>query len=83
MQKQLSLKEASLWASKYLNREITISNIYYLVQYGRIPKIDKNGNILLIGIYLFRNIMNHKQQSMFIAYILIKENLSPNWLNIF
>ena len=47
MQEQLTLKEASLWASNYLNREITISNIYYLIQYGRIPKIDKNGNILL------------------------------------
>ncbi len=43
----LNLKEASNWASKYLNREITISNISYLIQYGRIKKYGGNGNPLI------------------------------------
>lgn len=40
----VTLKEASIWASKYLNRKITKSNISYLVQYGRIKKYGNNGN---------------------------------------
>ncbi len=40
-------KEASEWASKYLNRKITVSNISYLLQYGRICKHGENGNPLL------------------------------------
>jgi hypothetical protein len=43
----LSPKEASVWASKYLDRNITISNISYLVQYGRIRKYSSNGRILI------------------------------------
>jgi len=45
--KLLNLKEASEWASQYLNRNITISNISYLLQYGRINKYGNNGNPLL------------------------------------
>ena len=46
-QKLLNLKEASIWASKYLNRKITVSNISYLLQYGRIKKHGNNGNPLI------------------------------------
>jgi len=45
--KLISLKEASQWASQYLNRIITVSNISYLLQYGRIRKYKDNGNSLL------------------------------------
>ena len=45
--KLLNLKEASEWASQYLSRNVTISNISYLVQYGRINKYGNNGNPLL------------------------------------
>lgn len=45
--KLVTLKEASIWASQYLNREITISNISYLIQYGRIKKYGNNGNPLV------------------------------------
>lgn len=31
---QLPIKEASIWASKLLNRQISDSNISYLIQYG-------------------------------------------------
>jgi len=40
----LSIKEASIWASEYLKKNVTTSNISYLVQYGRIPKIGENGS---------------------------------------
>lgn len=36
--KFINLKEASFWASQYLNRKVTISNISYLLQYGRVTK---------------------------------------------
>lgn len=43
----LNLREASEWASQYLNRNVTISNISYLFQYGKIKKYGNNGNPLL------------------------------------
>ena len=39
-----SLKEAAVWASKYLGKNVTTSNISYLIQYGKIKKYDRNGN---------------------------------------
>jgi len=41
----MTLKEASIWASEYLNKKISTSNISYLIQYGRVTKIEENGNI--------------------------------------
>lgn len=38
MQKRVSLREASEWASNFLGREITTSNISYLIQYAKIKK---------------------------------------------
>ena len=40
----LSIKEAASWASEYLNKVVTPSNISYLIQYGRISKIGENSN---------------------------------------
>jgi DNA modification methylase len=45
--KLINLKEASIWASNYLNRKVTISNISYLIQYGRLKKYGSNGNPLI------------------------------------
>jgi len=45
--KLINLKEASIWASQYLNRKVTISNISYLIQYGRIKKYGNEGNPLI------------------------------------
>jgi len=45
--KMINLKEASEWASQYLNRRVTISNISYLLQYGRIKKYGNNGSPLI------------------------------------
>jgi len=42
-----SIKEASLWASEFLGKNVTTSNIAYLIQYGRINKLGENGNTLI------------------------------------
>ena len=41
----MTVQEASQWASLYLNREVTVSNISYLIQYGRIKKLEYDGKI--------------------------------------
>lgn len=43
MSELLTIKEASEWASKFLGKNVTTSNISYLIQYGRITKIGDNG----------------------------------------
>ncbi len=35
----MDIKQASVWASRYLGKNVTTSNIAYLLQYGRIKKI--------------------------------------------
>jgi len=44
MQDLMTIKEASLWASDYIGKNVTTSNVSYLIQYGRIPKNSNNGN---------------------------------------
>ncbi len=39
----LTLKQASKWASEHLNKNVTPSNITYLIQYGRIEAVSENG----------------------------------------
>jgi len=41
--KLLTIKEASEWATSYIGRHVTASNIAYLIQYGRIKKMGDNG----------------------------------------
>ena len=41
----MSLYHASVWASKYLNKKVTSSNISYLIQYGRINKYLEGGKV--------------------------------------
>lgn len=43
--KFLTLKEACEWASSYLGREVTASNISYLIQYGKIRRYDEKGDL--------------------------------------
>ena len=48
MQKELlTIKEASEWISIQFNRNVSPSNISYLVNYGRIKKFADNGNTLV------------------------------------
>ncbi len=44
MTELLTIKQASLWASEYLGKNVTPSNITYLIQYGKIKKCGENGN---------------------------------------
>ena len=39
----MTMEEASEWASTYLNKEVTPSNIAYLVQYGRVRRAANSG----------------------------------------
>jgi hypothetical protein len=43
MKELLTIKEASAWATDYIKKPVTASNISYLIQYGRIRKIGDNG----------------------------------------
>jgi len=45
----LTIKEASQWASDFLKRDISDSNISYLVQYGKIRK-HNGGNSIFVDI---------------------------------
>lgn len=39
----LTIKEASEWATSHIGKHVTASNISYLIQYGRVQKIEHNG----------------------------------------
>ena len=43
----LKLKDASDWASEYLQRPVTSANISYLIQYGKINRYGPKGSIVL------------------------------------
>lgn len=40
----LTIKQASEWASQYLKKKISESNISYLIQYGKVKKYKDNGS---------------------------------------
>lgn len=44
MEKLLNIKEAAEWATNYIGRNVTTSNISYLIQYGRVQKNGENGS---------------------------------------
>jgi len=70
----LTIKEASVWASNYLNKNVTTSNIAYLLQYGRIKKFDNNG-ATYVSINELNNYYNSYNGSREIEY---KEKLGEN-----
>ncbi|MCW5959364.1 MAG: site-specific DNA-methyltransferase [Pyrinomonadaceae bacterium] len=41
----MDVKEASVWASSYIGKNITPSNISYLITYGRVKKRGLEGNV--------------------------------------
>ena len=43
----ITIGQASTWASQYLNKKVTSSNISYLIQYGRVGKHSKAGTTLV------------------------------------
>ena len=44
MTEPLTIKEASDWASNHIQKNVTTSNISYLIQYGKVRKYGDNGN---------------------------------------
>ena len=42
-----TIKQASEWATNYIGKQVTASNISYLLQYGRVRKVSKDGNTLI------------------------------------
>lgn len=45
--KLFTLKEAAEFASRHIGKNVTTSNISYLLNYGRIPKAGSNGTVLV------------------------------------
>lgn len=43
----LTIKEASVWATDFLGKSVTPSNIAYLINYGRVEKVGENGSVLV------------------------------------
>ena len=58
----LTLKQASQWASEHLNKNVTPANITYLIQYGRVESVFKNG-VTLIPMQSLRDYynLNHRE----------------------
>jgi hypothetical protein len=50
----MTIKEASEWASEHIGKNVTPSNISYLIQYGRIKKIGANGATQISRMDLFQ-----------------------------
>ena len=46
MNQLLTINEATKWAARFLNKQVSTSNISYLIQYGRIKKFGKDGEVL-------------------------------------
>lgn len=42
-----TIPEASKWASEYLEKEVSPTNISYLVQYGKVKKYGENGSAMV------------------------------------
>ncbi len=43
----VTINEASKWATSYLEKEVSPTNISYLVQYGKVRKLGENGSTLI------------------------------------
>lgn len=43
----VTIQDASKWATDYLDKEVTPTNISYLVQYGKVRKLGENGSTLV------------------------------------
>lgn len=59
MSELLTIKEASDWATEHIGREVTASNISYLIQYGRVKKIVGNGTTQVYKRDLFNYYKSH------------------------
>ena len=59
----LTIYDASRWASNYLQKNVTTSNISYLIQYGRVRRLTHQGKVFVSRQELERYYRsNHKQR---------------------
>ena len=58
----MTIAEASVFATNYVGKNVTDSNISYLIQYGRIDKIEHNGVIYVSREQLIRYYHSFKGQ---------------------
>ncbi len=74
----VTIKEASLWASNLLKRQITTSNISYLIQYGKVRKYGNNGSTMVD----LKDLNNYYQSFKGYREIAWKEKLGNdlNWV---
>jgi hypothetical protein len=63
----MTIKEASQWASDYIGKNVTTSNISYLIQYGRVKKIGENGQTLIAKSDLidYYNLYNNSRETSY------------------
>ncbi len=47
MQNLITIKEASIWASNYIGKNVSPANISYLIQYARVAKKTHNGSTVV------------------------------------
>ncbi|MDR2033401.1 MAG: site-specific DNA-methyltransferase [Helicobacteraceae bacterium] len=71
MNASLSIKEASEWASGFTGKNVTPSNISYLIQYGRIRKIGENGStqVSLTELKNYYDSYNNSREVYFKEYL--------------
>jgi hypothetical protein len=60
-----SVLEASQWATDYIGKNVTTSNIAYLVQYGLVRKIGENGTT---------QVLQSELQDYYKTYLTSREN---------
>ncbi len=62
----LNIKEASQWATIFTGKNVTPSNISYLIQYGRIKKYGNNGDVLVSinDLKDYYNSLNSKKETL-------------------
>ena len=60
----LSIKEASVWATDFLGKSVTPSNIAYLVNYGRVEKRGANGNTFVAKQDLIDYYENYQRETI-------------------
>ena len=60
----LTIKEASDWATEFLGKSVTPSNIAYLINYGRVKKRGKNGNTFVAKQDLIDYYENYQRETI-------------------
>lgn len=63
----LNAHEASSWATEYTGRDVSVANIQYLIQYGRIPVTKKMGVPLLdrCDLESYLSSRNHEREQLY------------------